>query len=430
LNLVFRFSLPTGSKGLTYGQFFGVTFPTAQVNTDFSLDQVLGTTPRWTCSLTDGTTTYSVSAQRSTVSPAVSSTIAETNIAYCRIDDLINVPLKVGPSITYTLTIQLRIKIASNFVRSVGLFTSSGNHAHKLIIDSAPLYGTLAQYNDWVNLAVKPLEVVNVTPVVTTGPSSLNSGTVINPYNTFDLKIVMKANTFIFNSDSYLVFRYPTNVVKGPASISSEAVVANENLSRALSGNLAIQSFGTDAILVTGISEDLIQNRQFQITLKGWQALDNLTDNARNLEVIVFYKNTYSIYSYVQNPVFLVTKATLQIKIVHPEGFSIFRVGAWPFRFEIKTTSDLSQGGYVLIRHTNAQDTLNKVSLVASTCDFSENESTNNNFKNGFGSRPSCFPIRYDHNYATLSTTSAYNGSGVFFKLDSISASSTYYVTD
>jgi hypothetical protein len=427
-SLTLRFSFPTGSAGLNYKQYIGVVFPVSLATSDLNFSN---NPANFGCALSDGTTnTYAVSAAYSTTSPT-QSLAAENNIAYCRLDEMTNVPLKAG--VTYTLTLTLSIKVSTTqYVRQIGLFTSTANNAERVIIDSCPVFGTLGQYSDWEAYPTKPLLITNLdAPAVTTGPSSTNGAPTIYPYNSFDLTFLIKSTTFISVNDVYIVLRYPNNLVSGPQSISSVAQLDDSPLKAALKGTLALSAFAADSILISGLGEDLIPEREFRVVLRGWKALDNYTNNAntidRALKLYVYYKNTYSVFSVSTNTNLQISQANILFSyIAHPEGWDIWRNGAWPMRFVFKPNTDLINGGYVIIQHVNAKDLTNKLSFIASTCDFSENDSS---FDNTFGKRPNCFPLSLNHDFANKSTSTDYAGSGFFFYVKNLLSSKNYYVT-
>jgi hypothetical protein len=425
-SLILRFSFPTGSAGLNYKQYIGVAFP-ASLASDLNFSN---NPSNFGCALSDGTTNYAVSAAYSTTSP-IHSLAAENHIAYCRIDEMTNVPLKAG--VTYTLTLSLSIKIPSTqFVSQIGLFTSTSNNAEKIILDSCPVFGTLGQYSDWEAYRSKPLLITNLdAPIVTTGPSSANGAPTIYPYNTFDLSFSIKSTTFISVNDVYIVLRYPNNLVSGPQSISSVAQLDYSPLKAALKGTLTLSAFSTDSVLISGLEEDLVPEREFRIVFRGWKALDNYTSNAytidRALKLYVYYKNTYSVFSVSTYTNLQISQANILFSyIAHPEKWDIWRNGAWPMRFVFTPNTDLVNGGYILIQHVNAKDLTNKLSFIASTCDFSENDSS---FDNTFGQRPNCFPLNLSHDFDYKSSSTDYAGSGFFFYVKNLLSAKNYYVT-
>ena len=413
-----RFQLDVNSAGLVYGQYMALVFP-PNVLSDLQFDQ--GTSLKYSCALTDGTTTYTLTADK-----PISST--EGNIAYCKLSDITNNLLRGGNKYNYkfSLTLATGTKITSNYVRSLKLFTSTSNKLSKIIIDQLSFVGNVALYSDPVTSSTKAIDI-------TSSSILMGSTTVTNiyPYQTFDIALNIKSNIFISASDLVFTFRFNKNYVYPAQSAISNSLnlgTTIDPLSNAIKGSLTLTTFATgDTVLLSGITEDLIPNRQFQIVLKSWKALDLNTNSQSPLEMMVYYKNTYSLISYVvaSTNFFKISYATVTLTAGHPDGWDIFRNGVFPMRLTFTSAQDLTNGGFVLIQQSNTQDLISRFNFVAATCDFSEND---NNFDQGFGKRPQCYPIRTDMNYVATPST-GYPGSGIFFYVKSLQANKVYYVT-
>jgi hypothetical protein len=406
-SIVLRFSLAEGSAGLNYKQFLAVSFPKAIGTSDLLFDQY---SSKWTCELTDSNgAAYKVTAVPGLLSPQGFG--VENNVAYCQLDDYVNY-LKHG--VSYIFTLGLSVNIAStNFINGVGLFLCTSNNAEKVIIDSAPVFGNFGLYNNWETITPKPLDI--------TGTPQISIGKII-PYSTFDVTINFKVNSLIENTETFVIVKYNPLLVNAPVSISSDKISDDP-----LKGPLAVtlQPFTNESVLISGVTDNLIPGREFKLTLKQFKALDNISID-KSLKVIVYYKNTYSILSYASVDVFNIVPGDINItSIAHPEQWDIWRNGAWPIKFTFKPTSDINNNSYVLIQHTNAKDTVNKLSFIASTCDFSDFSDINNSF----GTRPSCYPLRHDHDYPNKSSTDDYSGSGIFFNVKSLLSSKDYTLT-
>ena len=410
-----RFQLDTASAGLAYNQYIVMVFP-PNVATNLQFDQ--GTTLKYSCALTDGTTTYTMTADR-----PVSAT--EGNFAYCRLTDLVNNSIKAGTKLKLSVLL-IGVKFTTNFVRSMKIFTATSNKLAKIIIDQASFAGNVALYAD-------PLTFTNKAIDITSSAILLGSSTVTNiyPYQTFDISLNIKSNIFISANDFVFTFKFNKDVVTAAQSAISNSLnlgSSTDPLNAAVKGSLTVSTATSgDLIVLSGITEDLIPNRQFQIVLKSWRALDKKTNELSPLEMRVYYKNTYSLISYVNASTnfFRISLATVALTAGHPDGWDIFRNGVFPMRFTFTSQQDLTNGGFVLIQQTNTQDLISRFNFVASTCDFSEND---NNFDQAFGKRPQCYPIRTDFNYNT-SSSSGYAGSGIFFYVKSLQANKTYYIT-
>jgi len=298
-----------------------------------------------------------------------------------------------------------------------------------MIIDSIPVVGSLAIYGDYTTASPKALDITNAAVTVTQGPASATAGSTVYAYNQFDVTLTLKANSFISAADHIIVFKYPTDAVSPAGTVVTADAAPSDTLQVALKGNLGVKTFGTDGIYLDGVGEDLIPNRQFKLTLKGWKSLDTNIASNLSLFAIVYYKNTYSVLSYVENKIFTISKSDMSLTANHPEFWDVYESGAWPIAFTFRTTNDLTSGGWVVIQQTNTLDQIatagNKISFIASTCDFSGNDST---FDNSFGKRPNCYPLRNDQNYDK--TLTPYLGSGIFFYMKgTITANKDYKVT-
>lgn len=246
----FRFSFPQSnsneigpaalsSSGLNYGQFFGVAFPTSTAS-ELQFDQ--GSNPNYSCSLSDGTNNYLVTAVKPAISQVTTTLPAESHIAYCRLDEMTLVPLKVGLSISYTLTLTLtNTKFTStSYIRTISLFTSTTNTPEKMIIDSIPLIGTAALYSNWSQWSNKALDILSAAIQVTQGPSVSTSNSVLYPYNLFDINLTLKSNTFISAADHSIVIKFPSKVVTAPSTVLATISTSTDPLLATLKGNLLL----------------------------------------------------------------------------------------------------------------------------------------------------------------------------------------------
>jgi hypothetical protein len=409
-----RFSFDKLSSGIAFNQFIAVVFP-PNVSSDLQFDQ--GATNKYSCSLTDGTTTYTMTAEKPLVS-------TEGSIAYCKLTDTTNNLVKTG-NLKLSITL-IGTKITSNYVRSLKMFTSTSNKSSKIIMDQASFLGNVALYNDPLTYVTKAIDITSSSILL--GSSTV---TTIYPYQTFDISLNIKSNIFISQNDLLFTFKFDKTVVSAAQSVISNSLNLGSTvdpLSAAVKGSLSLTTnTDGDTIMLGGITEDLIPNRQFQLILKSWKALDQKTNTLSPLEMRVYYKNTHSLISYVNASTnfFKITYSVITLKAEHPDGWDIFRGGVFPMKFTFSSSVDLTNGGYVLIQQSNTVDLQSRWNFVAATCDFSDND---NNFDQSFGKRPTCNSIRTDFEYAGTPST-GYNGSGIFFFLKSIQANKNYFVT-
>ena len=435
---VIKFSFPSptiqelapkslGSSGVVNNQFIGLQFPSTIGNT-LNFDR---STPKFGCQLSDGSYTYML-----TPVPSASSNLsgsnepAEKNIAYCQLNDFSsNVPLKTGPGITYTLRINLTFSLAASYIHNMALFTSTSNTPDKLIIDSLPVLGSVRIYS---SPSYNLLNLLNQSVVVTNGPG-IQTNT-IYPGTTFGISIQLNSIGYITSADHLVVINFPSQTLSPPTSVTSTKA-GNDALSGLLKGSLNFKQFGTNSLVLQGIAENLVPGRKFNINLNGFTALNTDIGTPQDIQVIVYYKNTYSIVSSISTTSLItVNSAILTVTANHPEFWDIYRNAAWPITITFSSNVDLTDtnGLYVVIKHNNALLSSltggNIVTFVASTCDFSANFIIDDSF----GVRPSCFPLRLDHNYPNSSSNNNFNGSGIFFYLSTdyfIPANSIFTLT-
>jgi hypothetical protein len=250
-----RFSFDKLSSGIAFNQFIGVVFP-PNVSSDLQFDQ--GANLKYSCSLTDGTITYKMTAEKP-IAPT------EGNIAYCKLTDTTNNFIKIG---NFKLSVTLiGTKITSNFVRSMKMFTSTSNKNSKIIMDQVSFLGNVALYND-------PLVYVNKAIDITSSSILLGSSpvTTIFPYQTFDISLNIKSNIFISQNDLLISFKFDKTVVSAAQSVISNSLNLGSTvdpLSAAVKGSLSLSTnTDGDTIMLGGIAEDLIPNRQKNIIKK------------------------------------------------------------------------------------------------------------------------------------------------------------------
>jgi hypothetical protein len=409
LQIIFRFSLSQNSPGLNYNQFIGINFP-FYIATQLAFNDK----PKWTCDLTDGTNKIQLTPAASVSSPQ--SLAFENTVAYCKLTDSAVAKLTAGSSYIFTLT--LSSTITTQFIRNISLFTSTANHQEKILIDYSPIFGSIGLYSAWDNKG--PLQIIT---------SVVNNGQSINPYNIFSVQVDLQVNSNININDFNLVIKYPSNVVTAPNAIQSTAIDALDPMKNKLNGTLNLVSLNDSAVMITGIIDTLTTGKQFRLVLSGFTALDNVVGNTAldtNIRVMLYYKNSYSVYSSSLANVFKITTIPLTLAVAHPENWDIWRNGAWPVKFTINIPNiNITKGSYLVIQHTNAKDGLNNLSFIAASCDFSETAS----FDNSLGRRPNCYPLRQDNNYTNRSSTNVYSGSGIFVYAPTIAANTKIILT-
>jgi len=406
-----RFYFLKDSQGLTYRQYIGLAFPNSLAS-ELNFDK--GIVPKYNCLLMELSKgkVYKMTAEKPSAS--------EPNYIYCKFDDRINNILKTGNEFYYKLTVELiGFKIIStNYIKNFMIFTSTSNDANKIIIDHSINFGTQFIYPNWEENRTNSFELVNQSILQGNNPI-----TNLYPYQTFDIALILKSNVFIASSDIIINIKLPIDLITYPESVVSNSDKTNP----ALKGNISISRFSNNFIIIKGIEDSFIPGKLFNLTLKGITTKDLLFNLGKPIEIFIFYKNTYSVLSYAKtNESFIkVNNLKIQLSANHPESWDIWRNSLWPMNFKITNGSNpLKNGGFIVLQHSNAIDNEIKWNFVASTCDFSDTE----NFDNGFGKRPVCYPLRTDFEYVN-SSGGSYGGSAIFFKINSISPNQTINLT-
>lgn len=427
------------SVGLKYGQFIGVTFNKQLGDLDLLFSRTITKEfsnrifefPRFSCLLEDLTNSNVIILDSSN-----SKSNKENHIAYCQLKDKY---YSLTNDIDYRLTIVFdNIKIKSlRFIPSIGLFLSTSDEIEKLILDALPVIGSVGQYEDYKKTSKNPLIISNFENKIVTGSGLLSGSNVLYLYNFFDLTVHITAKDYIDLNEFYLVFKFPIECVSLPTNVETIAVDSRKTNSDKLKGNIFLTPFydieaskDSGFLLLDGIQENLFNGREFKLIFKNILALDKVLSKGQLLEMFLFYKNTYSIYSYSSTMAFFISNANISISsISHVENENIYENAAWPIKFNFSFNSDLLNGGYVLVQHTNAKLNANMMNFIASTCDFSENISDNDNNWNDYGLRPICHPFNTNFDYQEYSESSNFKGSGIFFKINKITSNKNYSLT-
>lgn len=432
--LKLRFSFHANSVGINYSHFFAIQFPQNMGEQELTYDQF--DPPVYTCALEDNQgNSYQLTALKPEKGTSKSQ-MAENYMAFCRLDEVIK-KVKVGPEYKYTLTLKFGVKLSVQFIRGVGLFTCTTNNPARVIIDSVPVIGTGGLYPDHTITSLnRALNIELAQLIINEGPLKGKSAdfkkdsnaigvptdptVAIFPYTSITINLILRtgATTLIYSADTILALRFPSSVVSPPLSISNEEFKFYEKIQPALTGKVNLVPVESkDMYFVTGWTDNMVDNRIFNIRCLDMKASDYISSSPAAIEVFLFYKNTYSLFSYDKIRMLKITQATVKASVNHPEYWDIWRNAAWPFKFIINTSIDFPYGGYVSIQHTNALEGINRVNFMPSTCDFSDWDPLKNSIDNSFGVRPNCYPLRYDYNYPGTNKVFGYYGSGFFFKV-------------
>ena len=403
INLYFQ--LPQNSVGLGYKQFIAVKFPTStqfffDLGTDFGISQA--TSNKFKCNLINMVSNISI-----IVTPIVVNVSADKATFFCRLDDVTITSLSSG--VTYLLQITLTSirLINSMFARKIALFTASSIQPERVIYDYNPSFCDMAMYSDYTALQPAPYSID--TSSILINPSPLN---LLTPF-TITFNII--ANQPYIASQSVMMIRWPNDIIKtGPNTIQSSTSL-----------NLISSSISSNMAIITGIYNDVPVNKSISIRLGGFVSSDIVGSN-KLFELIVMYKNTYSIISYSSiNNLTTVPNVISNVSITSSDNFpNIYQGGAYNLNISFKIQNTLPYPGFIVIQHTDSIFNGKRINFLASTCDFTSLSVAG--VTQSFGSRPICYPLRYDFNYPNSNTNNLpYPGSGFAFKIPSIN-SATY----
>jgi hypothetical protein len=420
-----RFKLPrrdvdkttSNIYGIGYQQYVGVIFPDSFIS--FSSTVV-------NCNLKSSTATYTTSFEAPTTS-SVSSTQGLSNYLYCKLTDTTVARLPADTTLTLTLTFPTFF--SSTFINSIGLFTSTSSSPDAVIIDYNHNIGSVSQYTDFassVNNKIVEIASPGSNIATITSPSSASALTTLYPYFTIDLSVIVELKNFWmpFSEDFVHVLEYNSDSFSAPNSVKSDNITGSTNSNElALKTNLSLTNLSNGVVMINGIDgNDLYPKRKFRLTFSGIKTTDKNLGTQTSITYKVYYKNTYSVVSYSQINMDRVNIIPLTSTAHHTEFYTLFDGMGWPLQFNFKTPYDLPNGGYVVIRHQSFDKANNSFVFVASSCDFSEIQSVEQNY----GKRWNCYPLRNNFAYAD-NTIEGKENHGIFFRMNALSASIDNY---
>ena len=416
--LFFNFNLQTTTIGLGYKQLIGVQFPPelkGQLALTTGGTQDMAST-KYSCALFD----YSLSLTAPTkfIVTGVVGVSGDDVTFWCRIDDLVNT-LQTGKSYGLQITLLVgTIFTPVNTARQISMLTTSGSTSYdRIIIDYNPCFAEMALYNDF-------------TPVITNAPfgivptSAVNTYTILQTAVTLSFDVIANATPISFRPiDTVIVVSWPSlYLTAGTLTINSGDIVGatlpiSKMYTPSTTGvNLGITTIGTNTAIITGIVDDLVNTRSFKLNIGGFTATNIITPSTgANIELFVYYKNSYSVIAYTYKPLVVVQKLVFSSFTVLPvDGWSdIKQGGAWNVNFSFTLTAGYTSPGYIVIKHTGLTAT-NKVNFLASTCDFSAMAAMPSQV---LGVRSICYPLNMNYSYPNItgSVANSLEGSGIAF---------------
>ena len=134
-------------------------------------------------------------------------------------------------------------------------------------MDQVSFLGNVALYNDPLVYVTKAIDITSSSILLGSSPV-----TTIFPYQTFDISLNIKSNIFISQNDLLISFKFDKTVVSAAQSVISNSLNLGSTvdpLSAAVKGSLSLSTnTDGDTIMLGGIAEDLIPNRQKNIIKK------------------------------------------------------------------------------------------------------------------------------------------------------------------
>ena len=403
-------NFPTQSgKGATKNQYLGIEFyqdTTTTLYFDFP--------NKYTCQLTRLYDNMDIPLK------AVPSG-AEGNIAYCQVTSF-DPYLVIIPGYHYELVLSI-IGETNSFdnILSFNIFTSSTNTANRQIFDKGTFPNVFI-----IKKASSSNNRITLTPKETTLIRNINLS--------FDFTIQFTFSEWFSWKDYVICVRFPKKVIDIEGSVSASLSPVTGTSTTLPLGTFSALEMEQDSLRRTVgfiFSDDThsYKDDTMNIDFTGFRTLTKSmydTNPESYIEIMVRYRNTYVIYSYIQQPI-IITASNVLFTVFHPETkvddttgiatdvYDIFRGGAWPLKFTIKSDSDISNK-YILIKQTNV-DSEKHVTFIASSCDFSTFSSANI----GFATTPKCYPLSYK-NKKSLSEES-----GIFFYYSGTMQANTQY---
>ena len=440
--LTINFKFSNKSPGLAYRQYLAIEFPIDIVNNiDFTKDDT------YSCELLESINNnyLDVSAIKPVFSPVNNEKLAESNIAYCRLEEE-----RLNLNTEYSLSIIIFKPININKpILKIDFFTSTDNNSEKIKIENVQVLGSVGLYSNYKNYTgYKAINIQSISTIITSGPSVITGSSVLYTNNSFDISFKLLSDVNINKQDFIVVLRYNSNVFTGPTTVESLPIIIGNPLKDSLNGNLSIlkledpynileENLNIEAIQIEGINEDFVPNREFILKLNNWTTNEFDVNIQTKFMLYVYYKNTYSVASYSEINAPIVNFTDIKGSANHPEYFKLFDGMGWPMKFSFTVNNNINKEVFIVIRQSNTRDIETSSTLtpptrwtfVAASCDFSENS----DIDNSFGKRPTCFPLRNDFAYVDdknknlLGSSVSYEGDGIAFKLiNGLKTNSTY----
>ena len=409
---VFRFYIPNNvdkdsmptmrGYGATNGQYIGLRFTPEATNNLFNTGSV-----GHTCEIiqTDNNLNISTIALNDKYSTG-------KNVIYCKIDSYSNEKILL-PGYNYKLTITILNDLSTdiNNLISITLFTSTApNSEENDIID----IGTFNHIN-----ILRPHTPSNqVNSVATLSPETSGINIEVETDFNFDVRIIFN---IWFSWDDYIIcLDLPKSQVSADNPVMEIARTSGSSIELPYGDITTVNLESNDKRKFIGFFLDG-SNKEYKagdillLKFSGFKTKDagliTEQNTADSIGIQIRYRNSYVISSSASIP-FTVSLGNVQFTVKHPETsddetykFDVYKGGAFQIEFNIKTEKNV-YNKYIVIKQKNS-GTYQRVTFIASSCDFSDFNITSNNFNE----IPKCYPIKNRNNIESNSD----NYNGIFF---------------
>ena len=417
---IFRFYVPNnldknGMPGLrgygaSNGQYIGITFNSD--NTPFNTDI------RHSCSMIQIDNNINIPLK------PLNSEDSDYKTIYCQINSFDNTNIML-PGYNYKLTITMTDRMINNLdnLISITIFTTSSPKANSDILD-------MGTFNH-INIIPPHNSASPINPIATLVPINTNLNIEVETDFNFDVKITF--NDW-FNWDNYIIcLNLPKNQVntENPAMTLSKPSGSYINIPSGTMNSINLETtddrkyigFYLDGSIVENVKNDILLMNFSGLKTKEAGLINEDDQNNNFIGVEIRYRNSYVICT-SKKINFQISLGNVQFSVKHPETnidenyiFDVFRGGAFQIEFTINTKNNVNNK-YFVIRQKDSS-TFQRVTFIASSCDFSNFNISSSNFNE----IPKCHPIKNKNNLE-LGTD---NFNGIFFYYPYIMKANTDY---
>ena len=309
-------------------------------------------------------------------------------IIYCKITSFDNTHL-MFPGYNYKLTITMLNEIPSlNNLISITIFTTSCPELDSQIFD-------IGTFNH-INIFPPYLNDSSSWPIASLEANGFDVE--VGTYFNFTAKVIFED---WFSWDDYIIcLNLPKEeiILDNPTMKLSSPNTANVPVGSIHSINLeSDEERKYIGFYLDGSKKQNEADEQLSMTFSGLKikeagSINGQTSNNNNIEIQIRYRNSYVVCANKKIE-FKITLGTVKFEVKHPETtqsytFDVFQGGAFQIEFTINVQKNVDNK-YFFIKQMNSNSN-QKVTFIASSCDFSNFNIDSQNFND----RPKCHPIK------------------------------------